>query len=66
MNGTRVGLWLVVVGGLALYPAVRLGRDIGTTTNELVLLYAAILAVGFGVVLWGLSVLRTLTGEWTR
>ncbi|WP_227374888.1 hypothetical protein [Haladaptatus halobius] len=66
MNGTRVGLWLVVVGGLALYPAIRLGQDIGTTMNEYVLLYAAILAVGFGVVLWGLSVMRTLTTEWTN
>ncbi|WP_458185780.1 hypothetical protein [Haladaptatus sp. NG-WS-4] len=65
MNASRIGLWLVVVGGLALYPAVRLGQDLGTTTNEYVLLYAAILMVGFGVVVWGLSVLRTLTGEWT-
>ncbi|WP_458208249.1 hypothetical protein [Haladaptatus sp. NG-SE-30] len=64
MNATRIGLWLVVVGGLALYPAIRFGQDLGTTTNEYALLYAAILMVGFGVVIWGLSVLRTLTGEW--
>ncbi len=64
MNGTRIGLWLVVLGTLALYPAMRYGQELGTETNELVLLYAAVLAVGFGIALWGLSVLRTLSTEW--
>ncbi|WP_435155528.1 hypothetical protein [Haladaptatus sp. DFWS20] len=64
MNAARIGLWLVVIGGLALYPAIRFGREIGGM-NELLLLYATVLAVGFGIALWGLSVLRTLTAEWT-
>ncbi|ODR83342.1 hypothetical protein BG842_10060 [Haladaptatus sp. W1] len=65
MNGTRIGLWLAVVGGLALYPAIRLQEGVSTTLPEYVFLYAALLAVGFGIAIWGLSVLRTLTTEWT-
>ncbi|WP_266078908.1 hypothetical protein [Haladaptatus caseinilyticus] len=63
MNGTRIGLWLVVVGTLALYPAIQFGRELGAT-NEIILLYGAVLAVGFGIALWGLSVVRTLSTEW--
>ena len=65
MNGKRIGLWLAVVGGLALYPAIRFQEGVSTTLPEYVVLYAAVLAVGFGVAVWGLSVLRTLASDWT-
>lgn len=65
MNGKRIGLWMTVVGALALYPAIRFQEGVSTTLPEYVLLYATVLVLGFGVAIWGLSVLRTLTTDWT-
>ncbi|SIR49769.1 hypothetical protein SAMN05421858_2511 [Haladaptatus litoreus] len=65
MNAARIGLWLVVLGGLALFPATYFGMGVGTTTSEYVLLYAAVLAVGFGIAFWLLHILRTFSVEWT-
>ncbi len=65
MNGQRIGLWLAVAGGLALYPAIQYQEGVSTTLPEYILLYGAVLALGFGIAIWGLSTLRTLTAEST-